>query len=952
MPEISMACSPLVQGIQSILSSANASNAAASAQSVPGIIASGGTASTVAEGVHLPPSSGVFPSICGFNPHVPPPGFLPTFDPTRPPPSFGQPPPTDEAASLPESKREECSAGMVEDTSENMDLDDSGSSSQEDDQDFLESRIELVRAGPLSSALKFVDSHGKDINTNSCKLAADKTDSVDQHLVDASADSNWHMSNSISSTAVCRNSDIASLSCTVACTVLVPSKSTNISSFDRYDATDFTPFLKQTAVPLDQNPSSSNVRPGTVSVSLDPAFDRADDGAGRTADGFTGTASSDLAIQSNLGPIGLGNLSNTESTDLSVPTRPFVGKPNLCLAVAPSVSFQGLRMQSHDTPNTVTSSGSHENIPYFKERQVLGAYPGVFMGAAQLQELQGISKSNSTQLSEMNRGIVPINLGITGSSSVGLPETASIKNVLSGLPGNQNQMSFGPGSCQPNQMPLGMLWNNGAPDSCNRFSGRLDELRQLSDGSETSIRGFAVPDGNPQMVGRPCLPLRMPNDRDGPLRAPGGQMQIIQSDTYGQNQMLLAAEPRPFLGPEIQNRTSVGHFPLPFGQNEMQNSGPNPVSGGMSEIKDWSHGNQGPNPMSVGGKERELGLLKALGGPVHMSGMPAGSLQLGVAHAGPPQIDGSNSISAQMPRICNGGMNLIIGSNRMPISGHIPGPGQISGSFRIPVPRKAAGSEQLYGPVQNSAGTAGLLGAASESSSVEKDRMRPPFFGMFPFGIGGEPSRLDSMNVLSPTSFSGPAMPHALGIARMAASDSGVTAHAQHSGFPFGTHRMPSLGGVTGEIRGHLPQSHEGISRCVALSSCQSSMGSGAGPPTPCLELMPAGMNIGHNRLPSPSVGAMLQNSCAPPVGLNRPAFILPNVPASLAPGLNRPPFGSLLMSSNSFGVRGAPGSLGPGGLPDAVETVEQPRCNRDQPFDWNQNVEIGLKHSLLGKSW
>lgn len=956
VPEISLTCSQFVQGIQNILNSANASSVN-SAQSVPGIIAPGTQAPASTADVLFPPVPGIWPSLCDFNPNVPPPGFLPTFDPTRPPPSFGQVTPGGEPASLSEKKKqEESNCGVIEDTSENMDLDDSGSSSQGDEQDFLESQIELVRAGSASSGLRFTESETKSAKTNSWSLGRDKSGYVGQNVV-ASADSSWNSTAVISSAAVL-SADLTSLSCAV-------SDNTTISSGSN-DCSVLGPPFKKALIFKESSQNSSGLsenQPANISVITGQVLDGSNNGSLKSADGCFASRNSELTIHSNLGPVG-----------------PFVDKPNKYLAMTPGIPFHGQGMVSHGPPNNM-ALGNRDHVSLDKERHALEPSAGSFIGTTlhlqcevknegrQVNELLGIPRGISAPHCEMKP---PFDFGISGDPNRSLSEIAMSQNMPVGLLSKQNQISCGPGSYGMATAP-GTFGNRNVLDSHGQLPGRLvDASQQLPDGSQRSIRGFGAPDGNPQMDARQNLPFRMPISPDGPLQMRGGQMPIV-SDSNGQNCLHFGAEVGPSLGPEGPSQMSVGHVRMPFGPNGVQGSGQNQISDGPHAMQGSPFGCHGPNQMPVDGKERGFGgLLAAHSDTVRLPGMPFAPVQmpsgLDMLRGRPPHIDGPSltpntpgmqsrpqQISVQMPRICDRGLDVAFGANRMPVPNQIPNTNQMSGSHGIAVSNQMNISNQLPGQVLMSGGAGGPLGA-SPDPSIEKYGLRPgqvPFLRMFSSGPGMVQPGHGGVEVGSTGSILGPGLQFPLGIARMMSSNSGVPASVQQCVLPFVPEIMPSLDGMTRDSRGNVSQNHERVGRFGALPLGEGGLQSASGiMPVGSGERFfgPAGMNRGPSTVPPPpSVEGTLLNPCNAPMGFNRPAFIPSNVPDSPVMGLNRPPFGPLMMSSSSFGGRGAP--TGPGQvLTRPMESVAQLNCNRDQPFGLNRSMDIGMKYAVSGR--
>lgn len=953
MPEISLTCSQFVQGIQNILNSANAASVN-SAQSVPGIIAPRAqTPTSTASDALFPPVPGIWPSLCGFNPHVPPPGFLPTFDPTRPPPSFGQTTPASEPASFSEKKQEEGNCGVIEDTSENMDLDDSGSSSQGDEQDFLESQIELVCAGPASSELRFAGSESKSAKTNSWSLDRDKSGYVGQNVV-ASADSSWNSASVISSTAVSK-ADLTSLSCAVSagsndCTVLGP------------------PFKKALiSRESSQNSSGFSEKPANISVLLSPVLDGSNNGSLKSADGCFAPRSSELTIHSNLGS-------------------------NRSLAMAPSIPFHGQGMVSHGPPSMAIALGDRDHVSVDRERHALEPSAGGFIGTTphlqsefkndgrQVHELPGMPRGISTPHSEMKP---PFDFGISGEQNRSLSEINQInaynntsKDMPMGLPGKQNQISCGSGSNYGMATGPGTFGNRNVPDSHGQLPGRLVDASQqlLPDGSQrSSVRGLGAPDCSTQMDARQNLPFRMPFGPEGPLRMRGEPMPIF-SDSNGQNRLPFGAEVGPSLGPGGPSQMSVGHARMPFGPNGVQVSGQNQISDGPHTMQGKSFGCHGPNQMPVDGKERGFGgMLAVHGDPVRFPGMPFAPVQmpsgLDVMRGRPPHIDGPNltpnmsgvqsrlqQISAQMLRVCDRGLDVAVGANRMPVPNQIHNTNQMSGSHGIAISNQMTISNQLPGQVLMSGGAGGPLVGVSPDPSIEKYGLRPgqaPFLRMFPSGPGMAQPGHGGAEVGSAGSILGPGLQFPLGIARMMSSNSGGPASVQQCVLPFVPDMMPSLDGMTRDGRGNLSsQNHERVGRFGALPLGEGGLQSASGiMPVGSSERFfgPAGMNRGPSAVPPSSVEGTLLNPCNAPMGFNRPAFIPSNVPDSPVIGLNRPPFGPLVMSSSSFGGRGgAPGGPGPV-LTKPMESAAQLTCNRDQPFGLNRSAEIGMKYAVSG---
>lgn len=726
----SAACSQLVQGIQNILNSTAA--AASATQAIPGIITPGilpPSTSTPADSL-FPALPGMWPSLCGFNPLVPPPGFLATFDPTRPPPSLGSQSAAADDPSAPDGKTTEEEAGVAEDMSDNMDLDESVSSSQGDDQDFLESRVELIQSGSLPSGpSRFAETqqrsgsgwnpgaeYGKqEIKSGVDYLKAPSSESMGSGLEQRSAEEGSSIDNA-----------------TVETNARAGMSGTDVGPVQgwRDEVRGIPPVISSSAVtgfsfPVSSIPSTLLSQTGPMTVS--PGFGPVPQGQSSAAvtfqplqnqsHGFArGLITSD---KSQSGPnVGImppviysGPGSGVFGPGPGVPVRPGSGfsGPNLLSGGSINASSSGSNGPGHSdsqpfAPNAFAGlssswprgpAGGPNRPPMAHSFSAEGRDgPNVFRAVGPNMPSQGgprgivpFGDPNNVDLAKSSDTVVDKERQMHEMGRGGFPEPTDDfpglqdKDFRQVLGRGGSQVDVNQRLCGPNGMggggPFGLPDGPGQiPFRPNRTPFGSDGLNRMPVVSDGPNRMPFVAEGSFRMPFAPDGPNQFPFGTDGLNEVPGGQMPRMPALLEGENQMHF-----------VPNGMSGGMHG--GGSNRMPSrpDGPNQLPGG-------SDGMQGANQMPFGPNRMPNGSDGMPGGPF---GMPFGTNRIPFGSNQMPFLpDGQNRISVGpdgMPNRPPFGMP--VGPNRMPDPNQTP---QMPGVNRLPGQNQMPGGQTLAPP--------------------------------------------------------------------------------------------------------------------------------------------------------------------------------------------------------------------------------------------------------------
>lgn len=922
----SAACSQLVQGIQNIL---NSSAAASATQAISGIITPGiMPPSTSTADSLFPPLPGMWPSLCGFNPLVPPPGFLATFDPTRPPPSLG---PNSVAGDTPapQEKTTEETSG-AENMSDNMDLDESVSSSQGDDQDFLESRIELIQSGSLPSGTQFAEAQqhsgsgwnpGTEYRKQEMKsgmeyLKAPSSGSMTGGLEKRSAEEGSTSTNRTTvETSVCASMSSTDVGAVqgwrdevhgISSGSIPPVISSAVTGFSFPISGVSQTRLGQTG-PMAASPGFGPVPQGHSSgaATFQPLQNQSSGFAGGLLSSEPGQSGPNVGVMPPVISSGPGSRAfgpgSMPVADLVRPGSVFGGPnalPGGSINAASGTTGSGNPDAQPFAPNAFvgqSNSWPRGSVSGPNRLPMVTDVPGSHVELAKRSDA-GSVVDKERQRHEMSSGFPEASndfRGLQDKESRDVPDRGRGSQVepfadlnqrprgsngtVGGPPTGRNQMSDGPMPFGSNRIPFG-------PDGPNRMPIVSDGPSRMPFGPEGPSRMLFGPEGPFRMPGAPDGLNRFSFGPDGLNQVPGrhDSQTRMPAMSDGENQMHFAPNGMPsgILGGP--NRMPAG----PDGPNQLP-SGPDGMQGASCGVPGGSNRMPfGPNRMPNGSDRMQGG---PFGMPVGTNRIPFSPNRMPVGLDGPNRMpfvpDGQNRISAGPDGMQNRPFGMPVGPNRMPDPNQMSGQTQMPGMNRMPDPNQIPGPTQVPGP--NHMPT--IPERSANEMLGENNGPRPSHAGMslfhggMPHGSQGGPPGQPFPAVLTP------------GIGRVPGpcpgqgtvpSGSGIV-YSSQDGVPPGSSEKPS--GYSG-----------------GMLSDQGSMHFGQ-----------AGMGPGSGRMPGP--GGMVLGSSGMPQRPDR----MPPGGAGLGPngmpsGLGGLPPGVGGRFPGSGGMPRGPGGLscGPNGMP------------------------------------